>query len=213
MGVQMGRQERLRKIDKPLRKAGLEILSGEVAGAALPLIAARVAAAGMGEFGGRGFGVPYGDPDLVERANQGWWDLAVSFRLLDGQREFLLALPAVTLSSRELKRRMRVGVSVPFAWYRVRLLDRWDVMGAGAASFLGMLAGYPEFLMQSLDGGVSIVGTTYETKIGCLATPEPCRTKVVRDHLQKVATIDFYGISPQERAEALAWLDRNPASD
>ncbi|WP_406529723.1 hypothetical protein [Streptomyces sp. I8-5] len=82
----------------------------------------------------------------MERLNKAWYDLATSSGLIDGNREFLLMLPRGTRTAAEDRRRRTMHV-----WHRVRLLERWDIMGAGAATFLGIRAGHPGFTMLALD--------------------------------------------------------------
>ncbi|MGR7002284.1 hypothetical protein ACU686_36795 [Yinghuangia aomiensis] len=54
------------------------------------------------------------ETDFIARANRDWFALATSSGLLDAHREFLPAIGG--------------------GWYRVRLLDEWDVMGTACAT-------------------------------------------------------------------------------
>ncbi|MEV5687622.1 hypothetical protein AB0L68_31260 [Streptomyces sp. NPDC052164] len=166
--------------------------------------------------------VDFDDPFLIERANQGWYDLATSFRLFGADREFLLALPAHRHSARAACRHRQS------VWRRVRLPDDWDVMGAACAigrgtsehgypeHLLGSGAGRPEFAMLSLDSTVALIGTTWQSGISSLAVPDPSDTEPVRNMIDWVATREwdpreewFMGAPRSDRAEALAWLRRN----
>lgn len=208
----MGRQETRRKVFEPLRRAGLEVLDGGVPEAVLPAFAVGATAGCGKETGRRDSYVDFDEPHLVERANRGWYELATSSGLLDATREFLLALPAHRYNPRvDLHRRS--------VWRRVRLLDGWDVMGAACAirrgrsvlgfdeCLLGSRAGRPEFGMLSLDSTVSLVGTTWQHGIGSFVVPNPGSTEAVRRILDWVASGS--GWSPEERADAIAWLRRN----
>jgi hypothetical protein len=124
----LGQQERYRKVFRPLVRAGLEVIPDAVPASAVPHVLGYEP-----ERNFSGFLVDYKDPQLVERLNKGWYDLAMSTGLLDENREFLLMLPRATWTAAEDRRRRTMHV-----WHRVRLLDRWDIMGAGAAAFRGI---------------------------------------------------------------------------
>ncbi|MEU6235157.1 hypothetical protein [Kitasatospora sp. NPDC047058] len=208
----MGRQEMRRKVHEPLRRAGLEVLEGGVPEAPLPVFAVGVTV-GCGEgTGRRNATVGFDDPHLVERANRDWYELATSSGLFGPDREFLLALPARRYNP-------RVDLDQPYAWRRVRLLDRWDVMGAACAirrgrnvlgfddCVLGSRAGRPEFRMLSLDSSVSLVGTTEQHAIGSFTVPDPGGTEAVRRLLDWAANGAEW--SREQRAAAVAWLRRH----
>ncbi|MFK0200364.1 hypothetical protein [Streptomyces lavendulae] len=182
----------------PLLRAGIEVLPGAVPPSAVPHVLGyerdRI-------FGG--FFVEYEDPRLVERLNEGWYDLALSSGLLDENREFLLMLPRGTWTAAEDRRPGR-GMHV---WHRVRLLDRWDVMGAGAASFLGVRSGHPGFAMLALDNGVWLLADTYESGVGVYAVRDPARSPGVLRELERLAGEDVYR-DPAFRREVTAWLER-----
>ncbi|WP_329214005.1 hypothetical protein OG257_34725 [Streptomyces sp. NBC_00683] len=73
----MGTQERERKVYRPLRRAGLEVIPDAVPDGTMPFV-----------FGYRpedivgGFSHQYETPRLVERLNEDWYNLAVSSGLL-----------------------------------------------------------------------------------------------------------------------------------
>lgn len=82
---------------------------------------------------------------------------------VDERREFLVQLPQGTRSHRAAAQHLN-GYHAPAIWTRVRLLERWDIMGRGAASaFLGMDSGHPGFGMMALDGSVYVCASTGET--------------------------------------------------
>ncbi|MFZ3551709.1 hypothetical protein ACODT3_39970 [Streptomyces sp. 4.24] len=161
----------------------------------------------------------YDTPNLIEQANQAWYELARSSGLFATDREFLLALPANLYSAKAASRHRRA------VWRRVRLLDDWDVMGAACAIRLGMSehgypehllgsrAGHPGFAMLSLDSTVAVLGTTWETGISSLAVPNPGDTEPVQRMLDWAATRVWdpreewlMGAPRMDREEALAWL-------
>ncbi|MFD0351452.1 hypothetical protein ACFQ0M_46145 [Kitasatospora aburaviensis] len=165
-----------------------------------------------GETGRQDAFTAFDDPHLIEHANRGWHELALSFGLFGADREFLLALPAHRYNP-------RVDVDRPYVWRRVRLLADWDVMGAACAirrgrsvlgfdeCLLGSRAGRPEFAMLSLDSTVSLVGTTWQDGIGSLAVPDPGSAEPVRRLLAWVAGGEEW--SRDHRAAAVAWLQHN----
>ncbi|MCB5168312.1 hypothetical protein LG634_26235 [Streptomyces bambusae] len=62
----------------------------------------------------------------------------------------------------------------------------------------GSRAGRPEFAMLALDSSVSLVGTTWQHGIGCLAVPEPSSTAPVRRILDWA--VNGADAPPHERA-------------
>ena len=205
--LEVGWQERVRKVDRSLLSAGLEVLPDGVPGAVLPVRAVGAASSYSPEPGVRGFCLAYDAPRLVEQANQQWHELAISIGLFDENREFLLALPSAPLSPQQLRRRMIAGPPVHFAWRRVRLLERWDIMGAGAVGHLGIHSGHPGFFLLSVDGAAVVVGTTWEAGIGAIAVPDPAARKSTRDYLDwATSREDRSGQRSWERSEALAYL-------
>lgn len=155
-----------------------------------------------------GFSHRYETPRLVERLNEDWYDLAVSSELLDQRREFLVRLPQGTRTHGAFLQDMHRGRrAAPAAWTRVRLLDRWDIMGRGAASaFLGIRAGHPGLGMMALDSSVYIRCSTGETSVDVLAVRHPDRSENVLRELERLATRDSpYG--DREVQERIAvWL-------
>ncbi|MFJ8007329.1 hypothetical protein [Streptomyces fagopyri] len=181
---------------RPLLRAGLEVIPDAVPASAIPHVLGYERERNFG-----GFLVEYKDPRLVDRLNAGWYDLAMSAGLLDGNREFLLMLPRGTwtaVEDRRLRHRMHV-------WHRVRLLDRWDIMGAGAATFLGIHAGHPGFAMLALDNSVWLTAGTYESGVGVYAVREPARSPGVLCALEWLAREDSYR-DREFRREVTAWL-------
>ncbi|WP_162889978.1 hypothetical protein [Streptomyces olivoreticuli] len=183
-----------RKVYAPLRRAGLEVLEGGAPETPLPAFAVGAAISCSPETGRRDAYFDYDSPNLVERANHAWYELATSSGLFGTDREFLLALPANRYSAKAASRHRRS------LWRRVRLLDNWDVMGAACAIRLGMSEhGYPEhllgsragrteFAMLSLDSTAVVLGTTWEAGISSLAVPNPGDTEPVQRMLDWAAT-------------------------
>ncbi|MFE7244493.1 hypothetical protein [Streptomyces sp. NPDC057580] len=184
----------------------------------LPVFAAVYAVSCGPETGRRDAYVEYDDPNLIERANRGWYELATSFGLFAADREFLLALPAHRYNAQAAYRHRR------HVWRRVRLLDKWDVMGAACSIRLGTSAygyaehllgggpGRPEFVMLSLDSTLAMSGTTWQAGISSLAVPNPARAQVIRRMLDYAANAeeDGFTVDPRaDRAKALAWLRHN----
>ncbi|WP_418955483.1 hypothetical protein [Streptomyces tritici] len=191
----MGRQERHRKVLRPLLRAGIEVLPEPAPASAIPHV--------LGWERERSFGfclVDYRDPRFVERLNAAWYDLATSSGLIDENGEFLLMLPRGTWTAEEDRRRRTMHV-----WRRVRLLDRWDLMGAGAASFLGVRSGHPGFAALALDNSVWLLTDTYETGAAVYAVRDPATSPDVLHTLESVAKENFYK-DPHFQREALSWL-------
>ncbi|MEV7182513.1 hypothetical protein [Kitasatospora sp. NPDC093679] len=182
---------------KPLLRAGLEVIPDAVPASAPPHVLGYEPERIFG-----GFRVDYRDRRLVERLNEGWYDLAVSAGLFDENREFLLNLPRGTWTA-AVDRRLLHRVHV---WHRVRLLDRWDLVGAGAASFLGVRAGHPGFAAMALDNSVWILTDTYESGVGLYAVRDPAGSPgVVRD-LEWLARENVYK-DPEFRRDVTVWLE------
>ncbi|MFD8997893.1 hypothetical protein [Streptomyces abikoensis] len=186
-------------VSEQLRAAGLLLLPGGVPPAPLPLKAAwLLAACGPGDGRKDAWVDGWVDedvPGLEEEANKGWFALAVEQGLFGPEREFLVHVPFDGDSS---------------GWVRVRLLDEWDIMGAGAASgLLGSGSGYPEFVMASLDGRVGMRGTTYQSGVSSIVVPEPWRAPTVYTYMNRLTeratqpdTLDEY-----DREQVQAWLE------
>lgn len=171
----LGRQERYRKVFKPLLRAGIEVIPDAVPSSAIPHV--------LGYERQRVFGfclVDYDDPRFVERLNKVWYELATSSGLIDENREFLLMLPRKARTASEHRRKRTTHV-----WHRVRLLERWDVMGAGAASFLGTRSGHPGFAMLALDNSVWLLADTYESGAAVYAVRDPVGSPGVHRELER----------------------------
>ena len=194
----MGRQERYRKVFRPLLRAGLEVIPDAVPGSAIPHV--------LGYERERVFGfclVEYVDPRFVERLNKAWYDLATSSGLIDENREFLLMLPRGTWTAAEDRRRRTMHV-----WHRVRLLERWDIMGAGAATFLGIRAGHPGFAMLALDNSVWLLADTYETGAAVYAVRDPADSPgVLRELKWKLEWLAGKDEDREFRREVSLWLE------
>ncbi|GAA2566253.1 MULTISPECIES: hypothetical protein [Streptomyces] len=116
---------------------------------------------------------------LVERLNEDWYDLAVSSGLFDRRREFLVQLPQGGCTHRGFLQNLHRGRRIaPVVRTRVRLLERWDIMGRGATSaFLGIRAGHPGFGMTALDSSVYVSASTGEVDVDVLAVAHPDRSE------------------------------------
>lgn len=208
----MGVRERERKVYRPLRRAGLEVIPHAVPDGVMPFVGGYRAADSVG-----GFSHEYNTPRLVERLNEDWYELAVSTGLFDHRREFLLMLPQGTRTHAAVLRNMHEGslATAPALWTRVRLLEHWDIMGRGAGSaFLGVHAGHPGFGMMALDSSVYIICSTGETGVDVFAVPHPYRSPNVLRHLEFLAGWSFPGDNPEFRRRIAAWLAgrREPAT-
>ncbi|MFD6891192.1 hypothetical protein [Streptomyces sp. NPDC059957] len=204
----MGVQERDRKVYQPLRRAGLQVLPDAVPPGTMPHVH------GIGaEDVSDGFSHRYDTPRLVERLNADWYDLAASSGLFDHRREFLLQLPQGTRSHRAALDHMHSGNWAPALWTRVRLLDRWDIMGRGAASgFLGVRSGHPGFDMMALDGSVFVSCSTGETGVGVLAVHHPHRSENILRHMERIARDRSPDVDRQYAQQVAAWLAARPGS-
>ncbi|MGW5679573.1 hypothetical protein ACWEV4_31605 [Streptomyces sp. NPDC003860] len=189
---------------RPLRRAGLEVIPDAVPDGTVPLV-----------FGYRpweisgGFSHRYETPRLVERLNEDWYDLAVSSGLVDQRREFLVQLPLDTRTHTSYLHDLHWGSrAVPFGWTRVRLLERWDVMGRGAASaFLGIRAGHPGFGMLALDSSVYVKCSTGQTGVDVVAVRHPDRSENVLQWLEHFASWSDARASERELQDRIAvWL-------
>ncbi|MEH0581602.1 MULTISPECIES: hypothetical protein [Streptomyces] len=181
-----------------LLDAGLQWCAAEAGGGALPVTAAWLATSCRREDGRRDETVRRDDPQLIEKANDGWFRLARDHGFLGEDREFLLGVNHADDESVPILR-----------WARVRLLQEWDIMGAGAATgILGSAAGFPEFAMLSLDGNVILRGTVWQETIGSLLVPDPHRVKIIRDYVERRSANPRTPAA--ERAEGEAWLRAHP---
>ncbi|MEV7733120.1 hypothetical protein AB0O75_13650 [Streptomyces sp. NPDC088921] len=199
----MGAQERERKVYRPLRRAGLEVIPNGVPDGTMPFVFGYRAEDIVG-----GFSHPYDTPRLVERLNEEWYDLAVSSGLLDHRREFLVQLPQGTRTHRASLQNMHSGRrTAPAAWTRVRLLNRWDIMGRGAASaFLGIHAGHPGFAMMALDGSVYVSASTGEIGVDVIAVGRPEGSENILQFLERFALRDSPYSGRELQKRIAVWL-------
>ncbi|MEE1752759.1 hypothetical protein [Streptomyces sp. SP18CS02] len=199
----MGIQERERKMYRPLRRAGLEVIPDAVPDGTMPLVFGYGPEDIVGRFSHR-----YETSRLVERLNEDWYDLAVSSGLFDHRREFLVQLPQGIRTHGAFLQDMHWGRRAePTAWTRVRLLDRWDIMGRGAASaFLGIRAGHPGFGMMALDSSVYIGCSTGEIGVDVVAVPHPDRSENVLRDLEWFATWDYHRADRELQERIAVWL-------
>ncbi|GAA4966153.1 hypothetical protein GCM10023205_33390 [Yinghuangia aomiensis] len=98
--------------------------------------------------------------DFADTVNAGWYRMATEYGLVDDQREFLLAVG-----------RARLGEDLDDepdeVWFRVRLLDAWDLVGSEvdllrsgfATLFTDRFA--PEFTVASPDGRMMLQTTVW----------------------------------------------------
>lgn len=187
---------------RPLRRAGLEVIPNAVPDSTMPFVGGYRAEDIVGGFSHR-----YDTPRLVERLNQDWYDLARSSGLLDHQREFLVQLPQGTRTHQAALRDLHGGSPAPAVWTRVRLLDRWDLMGRGAASaFLGVFAGHPGFAMMALDGSVYVHASTGEIDVNVLAVGHPDRSENVLQYLEWITLHESPYVNREFRQRIAVWL-------
>ncbi|MEW2415046.1 hypothetical protein AB0953_15165 [Streptomyces sp. NPDC046866] len=199
----MGIRERERKMYRPLRRAGLEVIPDAVPHGTMPVV-----------FGYRpedmvgGFSHRYETPRLVERLNEDWYDLALSSGLLDHRREFLVMLPQGTRTHQAALQDMHWGRrAAPAVWTRVQLLDRWDIMGRGAASaFLGVRAGHPGFGMMALDSSVYISCSTGEIGVDVSSVAHPDRSENILQYLEWYAGWDYPRADKELQKRIAVWL-------
>ncbi|MFD9934175.1 hypothetical protein ACFWZ6_13725 [Streptomyces massasporeus] len=201
----MGIEERERKMYRPLRRAGLEVIPNTVPPGTMPFVSGYRPEDIVG-----GFSHPYETPRLVKRLNEDWYELAVSSGLFDHRREFLVLLPHGTYTHQALlpKEYLHYGRHVPSpVWTRVRLLDRWDIMGRGAASaFLGIRAGHPGFSMMALDSSVYIGCSTGEIGVDVRAVAHPARSENILQDLDWYAHWDYPRADKELQKRIAAWL-------
>ncbi|MFJ6556824.1 hypothetical protein ACIQNT_32025 [Streptomyces luteogriseus] len=201
----MGVQERERKMYRPLWRAGLEVIPDAVPDGTMPFVSGY----GPEDIVG-GFSHRYETPRLVERLNEDWHALVVSSGLFDHRREFLVLLPHGTYTHQAVlpKENLHYGRRAPSpVWTRVRLLDRWDIMGRGAASaFLGIRAGHPGFGMMALDSSVYIGCSTGEIGVDVSAVAHPARSENILQGLEWYAHWDYPRVDKELQKRIAAWL-------
>lgn len=99
-------------------------------------------------------------PDFVEKVNAGWLRMATEYGLLDGKREFLLAVGRACLGEDPDDEPYEV-------WFRVQLLDDWDLAGSEVdllrSGFATLFTDrfVPEFTVASLDGRMMMQTTVW----------------------------------------------------
>ncbi|HEX6686814.1 MAG TPA: hypothetical protein VF062_28875 [Candidatus Limnocylindrales bacterium] len=134
-------------------------------------------------------------PDLPARANEAWMRLSREGKLFaEDDRQFHVGLDTGEVADAQTWR-----------WVRVKLMDEWDIMGAGAAGPLGNGSCRPGFVMLSLDGKVIVRGDTWEGQIGCVLVTDPCRAEPFRQHGARTA--EWRTTPPWEKAAIRRWLD------
>jgi hypothetical protein len=176
-----------------LGNAGLHLI-GRGGDGQLPVAAAWLATSARPEDGRRDELVDKNDPELVVKANQGWYRLAEQHGLFTEDRLFLLGVDFAGPDAGPLLR-----------WVTVKLGPDWDVMGAGAASgVLGSGVGMPEFVMLRLDGSVIVRGTTWQRSIGSLVLPNPRGVPVIASYVERLLANP--ATSPSDRRAAAHWL-------
>lgn len=204
----MGIQERVRKVYRPLWRAGLEVIPDAVPDGTMPFVCGYRA-----EDVTDGFSHRYDTPRLVERLNVDWYDLAVSSGLFDHRREFLVQLPQGTRSHRAALQHAHSGNAAPALWTRVRLLERWDIMGRGAASaLLGVHAGHPGFAMMALDSSVYLRASTGEIGIDVLVVRHPDRSENILRYLESITHRDDPCFHSEFKQQVAVWLAGRAAS-
>ncbi|MEU9119348.1 hypothetical protein AB0C96_05715 [Streptomyces sp. NPDC048506] len=113
------------------------------------------------------------DPQLLEKANSGWYRLSREGGLFPtGNPEFLLAVNYAEPDEPHVWR-----------WARVSLSDPWDIAGTGAATgILGNGSGHPAFVMLALDGNAIIRAQQGEKSTEFVLVREPHRVRFFRQH-------------------------------
>ncbi|HEX5114836.1 MAG TPA: hypothetical protein VFW65_06535 [Pseudonocardiaceae bacterium] len=181
-----------------LAAAGVTVLPGDVPPAPPPLVMVSVLVSCRSEDGRTDAWVDgwvhEENPDLVERANAGWFGLATEHGLFGTDREFLLGVPDDD------------GGRV-LGWRRVRLRGEWDLVGAGA-ELLGSGAGRPEMTMSSLDGTVVMRISTYQSGVSSIVIAQPWRAPRLRGFMERLVELaarpDQAGVA--ERSAADEWV-------
>lgn len=141
-----------------------------------------------------GVSVDVEDPRMFEKANDASYRLAMEGGLF-GKRGFLLAVRHLEVNTPEFQ-----------WWARIAFLDQWDVVERGSESgVLGRRAGYPAFLMLSLDGNVILRGDRGESTVDFTLVRNPGHIKMLIDHgewLTRWSTTDEFS-----RQSIRRWLD------
>lgn len=132
------------------------------------------------------------DPDILEKANAGWYRTARDGHLFEPDDPRFLVGAKPTADSNV------------WQWAMVRLTEPWDIMGAGGSTgTLGAAWCRPAFAMLSLDGEVIVRGDTWENEIGTVRVHTPRH----REFLEFARTIaDDPGEPAGFRTEIQTWL-------
>ncbi|MFI1992970.1 hypothetical protein [Actinoplanes sp. NPDC020271] len=157
-------------ITASLRTSGIEVLDFRWDAVTVPASAAWNLSGSSGADGRDDAVILFGDPDLVANANAAWWRLAEGGGLFGDDRDFLVS---VGPEDGEVPARPH--------WARVRLMDEWDVIGAGTDhGVLGGPPGRPGFVMMSLDERLLIGATTWDGFLSIMTLPDPGTTAPIR---------------------------------
>lgn len=99
-------------------------------------------------------------PDFADTVNAAWHRMATEYGLFDDQREFLLAVGRASLGEDPDEEPHDV-------WFRVRLLDAWDLVGSEVdlprSGFATLFTDrfVPEFTVASPDGRMMLQTTVW----------------------------------------------------
>ncbi|WP_438487910.1 hypothetical protein [Streptomyces sp. S186] len=112
------------------------------------------------------------DPQLLEKANSGWYRLAREGGLFAAEDpEFLMAVNCAEPDEPRVWR-----------WARVSLSEQWDIAGTGAATgILGNGFGHPAFVMLSLDGNAIVRAQQGEKSTEFVLVREPHHVQFFRN--------------------------------
>ncbi|MGY5061180.1 hypothetical protein ACWDFR_45360 [Streptomyces sp. 900105755] len=179
-----------------LANAGLCLLgTADVADPLIPPTLATFASSCSSEDGAFGESVNLEDPELWRKANSEWHRLALGSGLFsEVNPHFLVAVKGSDVNS------------VQWWWVRVKLLDEWDIVGAGAASgILGNGPCRPSFVMLSLDGDAILRCDVGQESIDFSVVREPHRAQTLRRHGEWMAGSPR--VDELTRAAIRRWLD------
>ncbi|GAA3681645.1 hypothetical protein GCM10022267_80540 [Lentzea roselyniae] len=143
--------------------------------------------------------VAYDDPQRVAKLNAAWMRMCTDAGLFDNSHRFLVGVKIEESDDED-----------PVWWWaEVALMDSWDLAGAGAATgVLGTGAGYPAFVMLSLDGNVVVRAAREQGGVGIGVHRCPNRMPVLRSHGEWMAD---WPDSPEFTRNAIRrWLDAHP---
>jgi hypothetical protein len=180
-----------------LAQAGLKLIALESLGSRLPPAAARLITSCSSADGRSDIEIRRDDPQIVEKLNGAWWEVASRNQLLDRNSQLLLSVDVYADDPVPMSR-----------WARVQLLPTWDLAGVGALrSPLGVgIAGLPDFTMMAMDERVVVAASVYEDFVSVMAVPDmqrlPAVLSYIRWRCQSPAT------SLIDKLSFRAWLDR-----